>query len=835
MKFKKLISAALSVLMLFPATAYADNISQSTGYGNNTAFSDVPESFWAKAEIDSFARQGIIDGYGDGTFRPGKTVTREEFCKLLISTFNQPLESPTTASFADVTTDRWSYPYVETCKDFLTGYANPFPGGLPSFRPSSAAQREDIAVALVRMMGYTDSDANDTSYVTRRFSDGDQVSPNLRGYVSIACEKGLMNGYPDGSFGPAKGITRAETVVLLERATKQAVTNIEAGLKLSANVAYSKDGKTATVSIQTEEGASVTVDGNPVQMSQDYHNGYTGNYVYTFPMEGTKTFAVTAAKANKNRTIYVNAQYTVGAPVLTINECPINVTEKEVTISGTISNQTGGAQLLINNETVATVNSGTETWNRKYTLKEGANSFKFLLINDAGLKAEDIRNITFTVKGPTLKIINCPTSVNTNTITISGSMYDPNYTASLTINGIYVDSCTAKNEKNWSKKFTLVEGTNSYEIVLKNEANKTIREIRTVEYSASGPQLKIFDFPATSTNKTVMISGTISDDNYSAMLEMNGKYVAHSSPSDGVKKWAHNVSLAEGTNTLEYVLTNDAGKQVKETCTIEYTAVGPQLKINECPATSDSKNIRVSGTIYDANYSTTLTVNGKYLANNFSVGDVKAWSGIVELQEGTNTLEFVLTNGAGKSTKEVRTVEFTAAGPEIRILQCPTTSDSQSVTISGIITDPNYAATLTLNNQYVANSTAGSEKRWSQNVTLHDGENTFDFVLTNNAGRSVTETRTITFSAGSPEILFYNCPETSMSPTITLMGKIQGESKNASLFINDVQEYLNSGNVFSKNVTLNPGANTFVFRVVNSYGKETTVTKTVMYGSSEEK
>ncbi len=833
MKFKKFISAALSVLMLFPATAYADNISQIIGDGNNVTFIDVPANFWAKAEIDSFAQQGIVNGYTDGTFRPSETVTREEFCKLLISTFNQPLESPVTASFADVTTNRWSYPYVETCKNFLTGYTNPF-GGLPSFHPQDVAQREDIAVALVRMMGYTDSDVRDASYVTRIFSDGSQVSPNLRGYVSIACEKGLMNGYPDGSFGPTKGITRAETVVLLGRATKQAVTNIEAELALSANVSYSKDGKTATVRIQTEEGASVSVDGNPVHMSQDYYNGYTGNYVYVFPMEGTKTFAITAAKAGKDRTIYANAQYTVGAPVLTINECPINVTEKVVTISGTIANQNGGAQLLINNETVATANSGTVTWSKKFTLKEGANEFKFVLINDAGKKVEDIRRITFTVKGPTLKINNCPTSVNTNTVTISGSMFDPNYNASLTINGTYVDSCTAKSEKNWSKSFTLAEGTNSFEIVLKNEANKSIREVRTVEYAVTGPQLTIFDYPATSTNKNVMISGTISDDNYPVMLEMNGRYVSHSSPSDGVKKWGYSVSLTEGTNTLEFVLTNDAGKQVKKTCTIEYTVSGPQLKINECPATSGSKNIRVSGTMYDANSNTTLTVNGKYLASNYYGGDEKGWSGTVELQEGTNTLEFVLTNGAGKKAKEVRTVEFTAAGPEIRILQCPTTSDSQDVTISGIITDPDYDATLTINNQYVSNSTAGSEKRWSKNVTLHDGENTFAFVLTNDKGKSVTETRTIIFSAGSPEILFYNCPETSMSADITLMGKIQGVSNNAKLFINDEQEYVNWHNEFSKDVTLNKGLNTFVFRVVNDYGKETTVTKTVMYGTPVE-
>ncbi len=750
MKFKKFVSAALSALMLFPSAAYADNISQIAGDGNTVVFVDVPSDFWAKNEIDSFARQGIVNGYEDGTFRPSGTVTREEFCKLLISTFNQPLESPPAASFADVTMGSWSYPYVETCKDFLTGYANPF-GGLPSFHPREAAQREDIAVALVRIMGYTDSSVSDPSYATRKFSDGDQISPNLRGYVSIACEKGLMNGYPDGSFGPAKGITRAETVVLLGRATKQAVTNIEAELKLSANVSYSKDGMTATVNIQTEEGASVNVDGNPVQMGPDYYNGYSGNYVYKFPQEGTKTFEITAAKAGKSRTIYASAQCTLDAPVLTINECPVSVTEKDVTISGTISNQTGGAQLLINNETVATVNSGSEQWSKKFTLKEGANSFRFLLTNDTGKKVEESRNITFTVKGPTLKITECPASVNTNTVTISGVISDPNFSATLMINGAHAATCQAKSENNWKKIVTLNEGSNSFEFVLTNDAGKVVKEIRTIECNVSGPQLQINDCPGTSTSKNVTISGTFFDENYPATLKINGKDVARSLVNAYVQNWTHSVSLSEGINTLEFVLTNDAGKQVKETRAIEYTISGPQLTITECPATSTSKNIRVSGTMYDANYGTTLTVNGKEFASCRYGDREQGWNGNVELQEGTNTLEFVLTNDAGKQAKETRSVEFTAAGPELRILQCPTTSDSRNVTIFGIITDPDYAATLTINNQIVATSNAGREARWSKDVTLHEGENTFNFILTNDAGKSVDDTRTIIFSAGSPE------------------------------------------------------------------------------------
>lgn len=149
---KKLLSLLLATMMIIgaPSMVFADNVSQIIGDGNTVVFIDVPANHWAKDQIEYFANQGIVDGYTDGSFKPEAGVTREEFCKLLVSTFRQPLETPATPAFADVAENRWSYPYVEICKNFLTGYANPF-GGLPSFHPTEYATREDIAVALVKI------------------------------------------------------------------------------------------------------------------------------------------------------------------------------------------------------------------------------------------------------------------------------------------------------------------------------------------------------------------------------------------------------------------------------------------------------------------------------------------------------------------------------------------------------------------------------------------------------------------------------------------------------------------------------------------------------------
>jgi len=57
----------------------------------------------------------------------------------------------------------------------------------------------------------------DASELKAIFKDYDAISPNLRKFVLIAYKNGLMNGYPDKTFGAQRTITRAEAASLLVR------------------------------------------------------------------------------------------------------------------------------------------------------------------------------------------------------------------------------------------------------------------------------------------------------------------------------------------------------------------------------------------------------------------------------------------------------------------------------------------------------------------------------------------------------------------------------------------------------------------------------------------
>ena len=561
---KKLVSLLLTLIMLFSigtaVFAAGDNVSQIIGDGNTVVFIDVPGDYWAKEQIDYFAQQGIVDGYGDGSFQPEAGVTREEFCKLLVATFKQPIELPDTPTFADVAEDRWSYPYVEVCRDFLTGYANPF-GGLPTFHPEEYATREDIAVALVRMMGLTDKDAYDKGYAGWKFKDGGNISPNLLPYVSIACERGLINGYPDGTFGPTQGITRAETVVLLNRATKQAVTNINAELEMTANVLYSEDGKTATISIVAEEGTTVTVNGEAVNMSNNYNGAYEGSYVYKFEAEGAREFIVEGERAGKTKTVTLTAKYEIGAPVLTVNQSDQTVTDKDFTLSGKATDDNASVSVTINGESVNVNWNGD--WSRSYTLSEGENTFEIVATNTNGKQTKKSVTILYTVGAPTLTVNQSDQTVTDKDFTLSGRATDANYSVSVTVNG---KSVSVGWNGDWSKSYTLSEGENTFEIVATNTNGKQTKETVSVTLLVGDPEIQFFNCPERTKNSSVTIKGKITGNNEGAMLFIDGEevYVNYSG------EFSETVDLQEGANTFEFRAVNEYGKEVTETKTITY-------------------------------------------------------------------------------------------------------------------------------------------------------------------------------------------------------------------------------------------------------------------------
>ncbi|MQL53258.1 hypothetical protein GFC01_13520 [Desulfofundulus thermobenzoicus] len=220
-------------------------------------FSDL-NGHWAQKQVQAWADRGLVNGYPDGTFQPDKAVTRAEFVALVNRAMNK--QNPeATADFKDVQTGDWFYREVAAAvkAGYVSGYED------KTFRPNQAITRQEAASIIDRLLQL---DRGDEGALTK-FKDAAQMGSWARGSLAAVVAKGLMGGYPDGTFGPTRSITRAEAVVVLDRATggqetPPAGTVKVTGVKLDRNTLSLTVGSTvqleATVSPDNATDKNVT-------------------------------------------------------------------------------------------------------------------------------------------------------------------------------------------------------------------------------------------------------------------------------------------------------------------------------------------------------------------------------------------------------------------------------------------------------------------------------------------------------------------------------------------------------------------------------------------------
>ena len=71
----------------------------STTFAAANPFSDVPQGHWAYDSIAKLAQQGVIEGYGDNTFRGDRNITRYEMAQMVAKAM---AKNPTGATKADL-------------------------------------------------------------------------------------------------------------------------------------------------------------------------------------------------------------------------------------------------------------------------------------------------------------------------------------------------------------------------------------------------------------------------------------------------------------------------------------------------------------------------------------------------------------------------------------------------------------------------------------------------------------------------------------------------------------------------------------------------------------
>ena len=152
---KRFLAFLLTVSMIAACIAVnvsaAEESTASAATTGNSIFSDVKDSDSYVTAVGMLNGLGVIKGYGDGTFRPLQNVTRAEFTAMLMRTLNY--------------------------------------GSLGS---TSAAN-----------LPFTDIDDNN--------SDINWAIPN----INTAYDKGIINGYEDGTFRPNDNVAYEEAIKMI--------------------------------------------------------------------------------------------------------------------------------------------------------------------------------------------------------------------------------------------------------------------------------------------------------------------------------------------------------------------------------------------------------------------------------------------------------------------------------------------------------------------------------------------------------------------------------------------------------------------------------------------
>ena len=160
-----------------------------------------------KPELNTEDHYAYIVGYPDGNVKPEGNITRAEvatiFFRLLTDESRDEFWSQTNP-YSDVSEDDWYNNAVSTLTnaDIIDGYED------GTFKPNGNITRAEFATIAVRFFEAT--------------YEGENLFPDIDGhwaqdYINEAANAGIVDGYPDGTFGPQKLITRAEAMTMVNR------------------------------------------------------------------------------------------------------------------------------------------------------------------------------------------------------------------------------------------------------------------------------------------------------------------------------------------------------------------------------------------------------------------------------------------------------------------------------------------------------------------------------------------------------------------------------------------------------------------------------------------
>lgn len=224
-------------------------------------------------EMRELISLGIINGYGNGIYKPDQNVTRAEFAKFVVLSFELASEGeePGSLSIASTPVDISTFKDVKETDWFasvvndavLAGIINGFPDG--TFKPNALITREQMASMLSRALTAKGLVSEDIKLDPLKFKDAAKINSSHLKDVQLAAMFDLLRGDDLGNFNPKGETTRWMVALVMIRGRDFVFPDVQRSFQVS----------------DVQSGSLVyKADFNSFDQAKTYANAHS-NYVVT--------------------------------------------------------------------------------------------------------------------------------------------------------------------------------------------------------------------------------------------------------------------------------------------------------------------------------------------------------------------------------------------------------------------------------------------------------------------------------------------------------------------------------------------------------------------------
>ncbi len=173
---------------------------------NGKYYTDI-DKHWAQDAILEMEIRGWMKGTSSTQFSPNRTLNRAETVSILVKAMGLQDKTVSSQSFKDVLKNHWAWREIEIAKEYgiIQGKGN----GI--FAPGEVLTREQVAAML--------------DNVLKKEAEGPRQNPFKDmtplnwsyGAVAMMSNRGIINGFEDGTFRPVEKITRAQMAAMMQK------------------------------------------------------------------------------------------------------------------------------------------------------------------------------------------------------------------------------------------------------------------------------------------------------------------------------------------------------------------------------------------------------------------------------------------------------------------------------------------------------------------------------------------------------------------------------------------------------------------------------------------